>query len=45
MVEDFKICDLKIIFCDTNSFVILTLLGDSWTICTGERVLIACRAR
>ena len=45
MVEDFRISYSKIIFSDTNSFVVLTLLDDSWTICTGKRVRIACRAR
>ena len=57
MVEDCKICGLKIILSDTNSYVVLTekginginnakkRIGDSWTIFTGERVHIACRAR
>ena len=48
---------MKIILSDTNSYVVLTekgvnginnakkRRGDSWTICTGERVHIACRAR
>ena len=57
MDEDCKICGLKIIHSDTNSYVVLTgngvnginnakkRRGDSWTISTGERVHIACRAR
>ena len=57
MEEDCKICGLKIILRDTNSYVVLTekgvngmknankRKGDSWTISTGERVHIACRAR
>ena len=57
MEEDCKICGLKIILSDTNSYVVLTekgvnlinnakkRRGDSWTISTGERVHIACRAR
>ena len=57
MEEDCKICGLKIILSDTNSYVVLTekgvnlinnakkRRGDSWTISTGERAHIACRAR
>ena len=57
MEEDFKLCDFKIIFSCTSSDVVLTekvfnsvnnankRRGDSWTISTGERVHIACRAR
>ena len=57
MEEDFKICGLKIILSDTNSYVVLTekgvnginnakkRRGECWTISTGEGVHIACRAR
>ena len=57
MEKDYKICALKIILSDTNSYVVLTEKGvneinnakkwrsGSWTISTGERVHIACRGR
>ena len=57
MEEDCKICCLKIILSDTNSYVVLTekgingiknarkRIGDSSTRFTGERVHISCRAR
>ena len=57
MEKDYKICALKIILSDTNSYVVLTEKGvneinnakkrrsGTWTISTGERVHIACRGR